>query len=376
MNWLFPRSPTAHRHGNGFWFCGCAGLPMHSGVMPDGGGGATPQAGRAPVVLKGRRARTVDVHAHCYFQAAIDLMGEEAKGVLPPVKGVPEHFLQVEQQLATRLEAMDRMGIDLQVLSINPFWYRKDRETAQAICQIHNESLAELCARAPKRLAAFASLPMQFPQLAVELLEDAVRRLGLKGAAIGGNVAGRDFSHAEFHPVLAKAQELGVMLFIHPQSTPELAARFKGNGWLSNVIGNPLDTTIALQKLIFEGVFDRFPELKVLGAHGGGFLGSYAPRMDRSCFVSPQNCDQSIVLKKRPTEYIRQIYFDALVFTGEALRHLAAEVGTSQIMIGTDHPIPWEEDPITHVMTTPELSDDDRLAILGENAIRVLGLDL
>jgi aminocarboxymuconate-semialdehyde decarboxylase len=282
----------------------------------------------------------------------------------------------VEQQLATRFEAMDRMGIDLQVLSINPFWYRKDRDTAQAICQIHNESLAELCARAPKRLAAFASLPMQFPELAVEMLEDAVRRLGLKGAAIGGNVAGRDFSHAEFHPVLAKAQELGVMLFIHPQSTPELAARFKGNGWLSNVIGNPLDTTIALQKLIFEGVFDRFPELKVLGAHGGGFLGSYAPRMDRSCFISPQNCDPAIVLKKRPTEYIRQIYFDALVFTGEALRHLAAEVGSSQIMIGTDHPIPWEEDPVTHVMTTPELSDDDRLAILGENAIRVLGLDL
>jgi aminocarboxymuconate-semialdehyde decarboxylase len=96
--------------------------------------------------------------------------------------------------------------------------------------------------------------------------------------------------------------------------------------------------------------------------------------MDRSCFVSPQNCDPAIVLKKRPTEYIRQIYFDALVFTGEALRHLAAEVGSSQIMIGTDHPIPWEEDPVTHVMSTPELSDDDRLAILGENAIRVLGL--
>lgn len=353
------------------WFCGCSGLP----IVPEGPAGLTPST-RSPLVLSGRRARVVDVHAHCYIQAALDLMGEEARAVLPPVKGVPEHFLQIDAQLDARFAAMDRMGVDLQVLSINPFWYKKDRETAEAICRIHNETLAELCARAPKRLAAFASLPMQYPELAVDMLEHAVRGLGLKGAAIGGSVAGRDFALPEYHPVLAKAQELGVMLFIHPQSTPELAARFKGNGWLSNVIGNPLDTTIALQKLIFEGVFDRFPKLKVLGAHGGGFLGSYAPRMDRSCYVSPQNCDPSIQLRKRPTEYIRQIYFDSLVFTGEALRHLAAEVGVGQIMIGTDHPIPWEEDPVNHVLNTPELSNDDRLAILGETAIRVLGLEI
>lgn len=371
-NWLFPKSPNAHAHGpGGFWFCGCAGLP----IVEHGGGGGV-QARRAPVIIRGKRARTVDVHAHCYFQAAIDLMGAEAKGVLPPVKGVPEHFLQnrADGVLEQRLAAMDRMGIDRQVLSINPFWYKKDRDTAQAICRIHNESLAEICASHPRQFAAFASLAMQFPDLAVQQLEEAVKKYGLKGAAIGGSVAGDDFSNPQYHPVLAKAQELGVMLFIHPQSTPELQARFKGNGWLSNVIGNPLDTTIALQKLIFEGVFDKFPELKVLGAHGGGFLGSYAPRMDRSCFVSPQNCNPDIVLKKKPTEYIRQIYFDSLVFTPEALRHLAAEVGTGQIMIGTDHPIPWEDDPVGHVMATPGLSDDDRLAILGENAIRVLGL--
>jgi len=362
---------SSHVHGGaGFWFCACSGLP----IVPEGGGAAAAPA-RAPLVIRGRRARTVDVHAHCYFQAALDLMGPEAASVLPPVKGVPEHFLQIEQQLATRFAAMDRLGIDLQVLSVNPFWYRKDRDTAQAICRIHNESLAELCAQYPKRLAAFASLPTQFPDLAVAMLDEAVRKLGLKGAAIGGNVLGRDFCHPEFHPVLAKAQELGVMLFIHPQPTPELRARFKGNGWLANVIGNPLDTTIALEKLIFEGVFDAMPELKVLGAHGGGFLGSYAPRMDRGCFVSPQNCNPDIVLKKRPTQYLRQIYFDSLVFTGEALRHLAAEVGPGQIMIGTDHPIPWVEDPVGHVMATPELDDDDRLAILGGNAIRVLGLD-
>ncbi|MDQ2780048.1 MAG: amidohydrolase [Pseudomonadota bacterium] len=380
MSWLFPGSHRHHGPG-GLWFCGCTGLPIVDGGGGGGGAGgrvkaATPQ--RAPVVIGGRRVRTVDVHAHCYFQSAIDLMGAEAKAVLPPVKGVPEHFLQntAERQLEKRFAAMDAMGIDLQVLSINPYWYRQDRDNAEAICRIHNQGLAELCAQHPGRLAAFASLAMQFPDLAVQQLEEAVKTYGLKGAAIGGSVAGADFCQPQFHPVLAKAQELGVTLFIHPQSTPELQARFKGNGWLSNVIGNPLDTTIALQKLIFEGVFDQYPQLKVLAAHGGGFLGSYAPRMDRSCFVSPQNCNAAIVLKKKPTEYIRQIYFDSLVFTAEALRHLAAEVGTGQIMVGTDHPIPWEDDPVGHVMGTPELSDEARIAILGGNAIRVLGLDL
>lgn len=375
QHWLFPR-PRTHTHGaghGGLWFCGCAGLPIVEG---GGGGAAAPAPQRPQLLVRGQRVRTIDVHAHCYFQDAIDLMGDEARAVLPPVKGVPEHFLLngAERVLEQRLAAMDRMGIDMQVLSINPFWYRQDRDTAEAICRIHNEHLAALCAAHPRQFAAFASLAMQFPDLAVQQLDEAVKKFGLKGAAIGGSVAGRDFSHPEFHPVLAKAQELGVTLFIHPQSTPELAARFKGNGWLSNVIGNPLDTTIALQKLIFEGVFDTFPALKVLGAHGGGFLGSYAPRMDRSCFVSPQNCNPAIQLKKKPTEYIRQIYFDSLVFTPEALRHLAAEVGTGQIMVGTDHPIPWEDDPVGHVLRTPELSDDDRVAILGGNAMRVLGL--
>ena len=359
-----------HRMG-GLNFCGCHLLSQAS-AGPAGGG--SPTAAKAPVVLKGKKARVIDTHTHCFFQAGLDLMGAEAPSILPQVKGVAEHFLDQADPLKDRLNAMDHMGVDMQVLSVNPFWYKKDRETAQAICKVHNESLAELIALHPRRFSAFGSLAMQFPDLAVQQLEEAVKKYGLVGAAIGGSVAGRDFSHPEYHPVLAKAQELGVTLFIHPQSTPELAHRFKGNGWLANVIGNPLDTTIALEKLIFEGVFDKYPQLKILAAHGGGFLGSYAPRMDRSCYVSPQNCNPQIVLKKKPSEYIRQIYMDALVFTPEALRHLAAEVGTQQIMVGTDHPIPWEEDPVGHIMSTPELSDDDRLAILGDNAIRVLGV--
>jgi aminocarboxymuconate-semialdehyde decarboxylase len=331
---------------------------------------------RKPVIVNGKAVKTIDVHSHCLFRDAIALMGAEASSVEPPVKGAPEHYIPLSDKAAVeeRLAAMDAMGIDMEVLSINPFWYRKDRDTAAAIVKLNNEHLAELSAAYPKRLTAFASLSLQAPDLAVKQLEEAMTKQGLRGAAIGGSVDGEDFYDPKFHTVWAKAQELGAVLFIHPQSPPELAKRFRGNGWLSNTIGNPLDTTIALQHLIFEGTLDKFPGLKIIAAHGGGYLGSYAPRSDHSCFVSPVNCNPDIVLKKKPTEYLNQIYFDALVFTEEALRHLVAQVGPSQVVLGTDHPIPWEEHPVDHVMATTTLSLAQRAAILGGNAARLLNV--
>ena len=325
---------------------------------------------RLPVTVRGRRVKTIDVHSHCLFHEALNLMGDEAKGVLQNVKGVPDQFIEIEK----RLRSMDDMAIDMEVLSINPFWYRKDRDTAAAIVKTNNEKLAELCGSKPDRFAAFASLALQFPDLAVAQLETAMKKQGLRGAAIGGTVDGVDFSDPKFNPVWAKAEELGAVLFIHPATQPQLAGRYKGNGWLANTIGNPLDTTIALQHLIFEGTLDRYPRLKIIAAHGGGYLPSYAPRSDHACFVSPAGCDPEIVLKKKPTEYLKQLYFDALVFTPEALRHLAAQVGTSQIMLGSDNPFPWEQHPVDHIFATTTLSDSEKRAILGENAAKLLGL--
>jgi predicted TIM-barrel fold metal-dependent hydrolase len=345
----------------GIAFCSCSMLDAAR---------AQPRASRLPVKVNGKRVMTVDVHAHCYFHESISLMGDQADKVLPPVKGVPEHFIVIER----RLKEMDAMAIDMEVLSINPFWYGKDRDTAAQIVKLQNEKLAELCASRPERFAAFASLTLQYPDLAVQQLETAVRKQGLRGAAVGASVLGEDFSDPKFHPVWAKAEELGAVLFIHPQSTPELAKRFKGNGWLSNTIGNPLDTTIALQHLIFEGTLDRFPGLKIIAAHGGGYLGSYDARGDHACFVSPQNCNPNITLKKKPSEYLNQLYFDAMVFTPEGLRHLVAQVGASQVMLGTDHPIPWEQHPVDHVFATTTLSDKQKIAILGGNAARLFGM--
>lgn len=321
-----------------------------------------PGAKRREVVVKGRRVKTVDVHAHCFIPEAVKLSGQPVTEVHRPGMILGEE----------RIRQMDHMGIDVEALSINPFWYRAERDVVTEIVRIQNEKLAEFCGRHPDRFVAFASVALQFPELAVQQLEHAVKKLGLRGAAVGASVAGLEFADPKFHPFWAKCEELDVLVFLHPQSTPELAGRFKGNGWLSNVIGNPLDTTIALAHLIFEGTLDRYPGLKICAAHGGGFLGSYKNRMDHGCRITPSECNPAIKLKKKPSEYMRDLYFDSLVFTSEALRHLAADVGSDRIVIGTDHPIPWNPDPVDHVMGTDALTDDEKIAILGGTAAKLL----
>src|SRR4051794_26272784 len=155
----------------GITFCSCA---MADAVH------AQPKPPRLPVKIGGKRVVTVDVHSHCYFHEALNVMGDAARKILPPVKGVPEHFIVIEQ----RLKEMDAMAIDMEILSINPFWYGKDRDTAAAVVKLQNEKLAELCASRPERFGAFASLTLQFPDLAVQQLDTAIRKQRLRGAAI------------------------------------------------------------------------------------------------------------------------------------------------------------------------------------------------
>ena len=325
-----------------------------------------------PVMVNGRRIKTIDVHAHCFFKEATALLGEEARRLTPPaIRGSEATYLGIEE----RLKSMDDQAIDMEVLSINPFWYERERDLAAKIVAIQNEKLAELVGAHGERFAAFASLTLQDPLLAVEELETAVRKQGLRGAAIGGSVGVASFSDAKFHPVWAKAEELGAVLFIHPRGVPELAERFKGNGWLANTIGNPLETTIALEHLIFEGTLDRFPGLKIIAAHGGGYLPAYAARSDHACYVGEGFCDRNIKLAKQPSAYLKQLHFDSLVFTAEELRHLVAEVGASQVMLGSDNPYPWQSHPVDHVLATASLGDDEKIAILGGNAARLLGLN-
>jgi aminocarboxymuconate-semialdehyde decarboxylase len=323
--------------------------------------------------VNGRRVKTVDTHSHCFIPEALALLDEDTQHAVStfPAMGTPDLIVDIPK----RLRSMDAMAIDQEVLSVpNPFWYELDHDRSARIVQIQNEGLAALCQAQPDRFAAFATLSMQFPDLAVRELEYAVSRLGLRGVATGDRVGKVELSDRRFDPVWARLEELGAVLYIHGQYTPELSTRLAGNGWLNNVVGIPLGAAIALQHLIFEGVFDRFPRLKVLAAHGGGYLPSYAARSDHSCRVAPALCKPEIPLRKAPSEYLNQIYFDSLVFTPEGLRHLVAQVGAGQIVLGTDHPIPWEEHPVELVFNTAELSDSARIGILGDNARRLLRL--
>jgi len=333
---------------------------------------ARPRAARGPVVIRGRRIRTVDVHAHCAVPAANALVRRQA----PAPTGDQASLLTFDAEpLAQRLAAMDAQGIDVAVLSINPNWYDVDRDLADKVVAVQNDAMANFCAAHADRFAAFASVALQFPDLAAQQLEDGVKKMGFRGAAIGGSVAGAELADRRFDPFWAKAEALGAVIFIHPQASgmAALSGRLRGNGMLGNVIGNPLETTIALSHLIFEGTLDRFPGLKICAAHGGGYLPSYMTRSDRGCETFPSQCTAGVP-RRKPTEYVKQMYYDSLVFTPEALRHLVAEVGADRVVMGTDYPYPWVDAPVDHVLGTPGLSDGDREAILGGTARALLRL--
>ena len=317
---------------------------------------------RREVAVSGRRVRTVDIHAHCAVPEAMAMVGEEIEPALRMA------------QPTDRLRAMDEQGIDVEALSINPFWYTADRDVARTLIAVQNEKLAEVCAAMPDRFVAFATVALQHPDLAVEQLVEGIEKYGLRGVSTGGSVEGVELADPRFHPFWAKVEELDVLVFIHPQGTAELekSGRLDGNGVLTNTIGNPLETTIALSHLIFEGTLDRFPGLKICAAHGGGYLPSYAARSDAIGTTFPHRLTRQ--LTRKPTEYVRQLYVDSIVFTPEALRHLAAEIGPGHILMGTDYPYPWTQTSVDHILGTPGLTDADRAAMLGDTAAKLLRL--
>ena len=363
----------------GIVFAGCCAESARAFALRRQQSPARPSVGskRAPVTINGQRVPVVDVHSHVRVPEAWELVKDriareghhgDAQQANPDSLG---NILNVNKRLAD----LDEMGIDVQAVSINPFWYWADVDLARKVIQIQNEKIAALCAAHPDRFVGLGSVALQHPSLAVEQIEEGVKKLGMRGFAIGGSVNGEDLSAAKFHPVWAKAEELEALMFIHPQvsGTPIDERRLQGNGNLDNVIGHPLETTLALTHLIQDGILDLFPRLKICAAHGGGYLPSYSGRNDECLKAFPKDCRP---LKKLPSEYLKQLYYDSVLFTPEDMRHLIAVVGSSQVVLGTDYPALWNRTPVDRILAIPGLTDKQRLAIFNGTLARLLKINV
>jgi predicted TIM-barrel fold metal-dependent hydrolase len=364
----------------GIVFANCCRADSIFGLPRNANQSSAPSAAgrkRPVLIVGGSRVKVVDIHAHVRVPEAWDLVkdriGREGRAGDVALAN-PEGPANIRNDIEKRLADLDEMGIDVQAVSVNPFWYWADVELARKIVQVQNEKIAELCAAHPKRFAGLGSLALQHAALAVEQMEEGVKNLGMRGFAIGGSVNGEDLSATKFHPFWAKAEELQTLIFIHPQSAgaPIDEKRLQGNGYLDNVVGHPLETTLALSHLIEDGTLDIFPRLKICAAHGGGYLPSYSSRSDQCQTAFPNLCKP---LKKAPSEYLKQLYFDSVLFTPEDLRHLIAVVGASQVVVGTDYPTLWNRTPVDRILAVPGLSDKDRISIFGNTAAKLLKID-
>lgn len=274
-------------------------------------------------------------------------------------------------KLEQRLEDMDRMGIDVQVISPSPnqYYYWADRDLAAEIVRVQNENVAQMCAQRPDRLAGFGVAALQHPELACEQLEHAVRKLGLKGIEISTSVNGKELSDPSLRVVWRKAEELGAVIFVHPFGST-LGDRTNTH-YLVNTIGQPLETTIALSHMIFGGVLDDHPGLKIVAAHGGGYLPTYIGRSDHAFAVRPEARTQC---RSSPGELLKRVWFDTVVYDSLALRHLVDRVGASQVVVGTDYPFDMGHYAVHELVEgTPGLSEQERAAILGGNAAGLVG---
>jgi aminocarboxymuconate-semialdehyde decarboxylase len=334
------------------------------------GGQGQPAADSGPVVRRdvrvgGKKVKVIDVHAHATFPEVADVV--KGTALARNAQGGGRALGQ------DRINELDKRGIDIQVLDINAFWwYAADRDLATKIVDVHDKGLAAWVNAHHDRFAALTSPALQFPDLAAQQLEHAVKELGMVGAAIGGHVEGVPLSDAKFDPFWAKAQELDVMVFMHPGGADNVIKEdgLKGRGDLGNIVGNPLETTVFLSHLIYDGTLDRFPNLKICGAHAGGYMPSYLGRTEVACDV---RANAGCLNKKKPSEYLkRQIFVDSMVFSPEAVRHLVAEMGASQVVYGTDIPLVWP-DTVDSILGA-QIPDADKEAVLGGNLIKLLRL--
>jgi len=327
---------------------------------------------------------TVDCHGHMLVPAADELVRPHLPASqLDAVRYASPYTREVNVQqnkdrwddligLEKRLAEMDRMGVDVMVISPVPpqFNYAADAGLCAEASTIINDTLAKAAADRPDRLVAIGTVPLQDTDRAIAELDRCMGDLKMPGIEIGANVGQEELSAERLEPFWARAEELGATILLHPTA---FASERLSTYYFTNTIGNPLDTTVAAHHIIYDGVLERYPDLKIILSHGGAFVSHYAARMDHAWGARP---DCRGKLKNPPTQSLRKLYFDTIVFSPAQLALLIEQFGVDRLMIGTDYPFDMGEyDPIEHVLQTPGLSAADQAAICGANAVRLFGLD-
>jgi aminocarboxymuconate-semialdehyde decarboxylase len=273
-----------------------------------------------------------------------------------------------------RLKDMDRMGVDIQAVCPAPyhFFYFTEPDYGAQLARQVNEGIAKLVAETPGRFVGLGSVPLQDSQLAVRELEHCVKELGMRGVEICTNVNGKNLTDPslQLDKFFARAEELGILIFMHPLGYSQ--ADQLTHHYFNNVIGNPLDSTVAVSHLIFDGVMARHPKLKVLVAHGGGYVAHYWARMDHAWRARP---DCRTVIKRKPSSYLEKFYFDTITHDPEMLKRLVDRFGADHVVLGTDYPYDMgDDDPLGLVAQVKRLPRASRDLIAGGNAARLLKL--
>ena len=329
---------------------------------------------------------TVDIHIHHYApetDAIIKPYLEKNPSPGPNRFAGPKSAAQNKQQaeerranlvdMSIRLRDMDRMVVDVAAMCGSPgqFYYGVEASLGHEASQLANDAIVAKMKEAPERHIGLGTVPLQDTDLAIKELKRCINELGFRGLQIGARVSeDEELSTPRLDPFWAAVQELDVPMLIHPSSFS--SARLAPHHLL-NIIGNPLDTTVGVHHLIFDGVMERFPDLKFVLSHGGAFTSHYFARMDHAYGARPDCRD---MIHQKPSTYLRKFYFDTLVFSVEQLDFLIKTFGVDHILIGTDYPFDMGEyDPVEHVYQATGLSESDREKICGLNALRLLGLD-
>jgi aminocarboxymuconate-semialdehyde decarboxylase len=305
-----------------------------------GAAGARPVAARAAAAAEGTAARAIDIHAHYYPQAYLDVLAVEGKryGYDYEKLGAgfaigPVHYAQKFTDLDQRLAEMDEIGVEMHALSLTaPMVYFAEPEAQERLARAWNDAASAAHQAHPRRFVALATLPMGDPDRALAELLRASALKGVRGVYLGTNVAGRDLDDPSFTPVFARIEALGLPVFLHPTNTVG-GERLGKSYYLSNLIGNPLDTAIAAAHLIFGGVLDRFPKLEIALPHSGGVMPILMGRWDHAHRVRPEVKQ----LPAPPSAYLRRFTYDTVCHSEAVLKFLIDQVGLERVMLGSDY---------------------------------------